>query len=133
RPRVPRAPTTRGTVPDAGPGPRPVGAGPAMIIAVRSRTVGPILLVVAVVLAACSGGSGDADEAVGSTTPTGAGPGAEAACDWSIEAPSTTFIVDRCGRAVILRGVNVESSSKGDAQDDDHLPSSDPELQAMFG
>lgn len=104
----------------------------------------PILLVVAVLLAACSSGSDAEKDAGGAPTTVaggttdgssgGDGPsGTDADCDWSIEAPSTTFIVDRCGRAVILRGVNVESSSKGDSQDDDHFPASDPALQEKFG
>lgn len=100
----------------------------------------PILLAAAVLLAACSSGSdAEQDAAEASTTVAGSptdgtgAPGTDAGCDWSVEAPSTTFIVDRCGRAVILRGVNVESSSKGDAQDDDHFPASDPALQEKFG
>lgn len=99
------------------------------------RTIGPILLVLALVVAACSGGGDDADDA-STTTEAGdgtGGPGADADCDWSIEAPSPRFVVDRCGRSLILRGVNVESSSKGESQDDDHFPESDSELQEMFG
>ena len=93
----------------------------------RTRPLGPILVVLALVLAACGG----ADDAAPDDR-TSAAPG-DADCDWSIEAPSTDFVVDRCGRALILRGVNVESASKGDRQDDDHLPESDPALQELFG
>ena len=55
-----------------------------------------------------------------------------AACDGSIESPATRFVVDDCGRVVILRGTNVESSSKGARQSDSHLPQSDRELQTNF-
>jgi len=74
---------------------------------VRTRPLGPILVVLALVLAACGG----ADDAAPDDR-TSAAPG-DADCDWSIEAPSTDFVVDRCGRALILRGVNVESAGAG--------------------
>src|SRR5690606_23451523 len=83
-----------------------------------------------------SGGSDDAGGPASTNaadTSSAAGAGAGADCDWSIEAPSTNFVVDRCGRALILRGINVESSSKAASQDDDHFPRSDPGLQEMFG
>jgi len=79
---------------------------------------------------ACSAGGRDdegADE--GAKGPGGGGTGIEFAgmpdgCDGSVEAPSTDLLVDACGRVVILRGTNVESSAKGDSQGDDHLPAS---------
>src|SRR5699024_7115399 len=49
-----------------------------------------------------------------------------------VESPSTDFIVDRCGRVLMLRGVNVESSSKGDSQAEEHLPSSSMEAQSLI-
>ena len=47
-----------------------------------------------------------------------------ARCDGTVEAPEPRFVVDECGRVVILRGVNVEASAKGDRQDETHLPES---------
>lgn len=45
-------------------------------------------------------------------------------CDGSVEAPETRFVVDACGRVLVLRGTNVEESAKGTSQDDPHLPAS---------
>ena len=73
-------------------------------------------------------GAVDTDKSAESGT---AGLG-DPACDGSVESPETRFIVDACGRVVILRGVNVESSSKGDAQSDDHLPESGMAAQASL-
>jgi len=111
-------------------------AGPCHDAAVKNRLFTPTLLVLALLLAACSSdgddrGSGDTTKPEGGTTKPEGGTD-EAACDGTVEAPSTDFIVDRCGRVVILRGVNVESSAKGDRQDEDHLPESPMEAQALI-
>jgi endoglycosylceramidase len=83
---------------------------------------------VAATAAACSGGGGDEGEA------DAAAPGEDpAGCDGSVEAPEPRFVVDDCGRVVLLRGTNVESSSKGGSQDDDHLPASGWESQQHLG
>lgn len=88
------------------------------------RGVGLVLAVACLTAAACSsGGEGDgatADERV-------------AGCDGSVEAPEPRFVVDDCGRTVLLRGTNVESSAKGGDQDDDHLPASGRESQRHLG
>lgn len=106
----------------------------------KNRLIAPFLAVL-VLLAACSSGDGDntANDPDSTTSAESDGGGsapspdpAEADCDWSTEAPSTEFIVDRCGRVVIMRGVNVESASKGNAQDEDHLPKSPLEKQALL-
>jgi endoglycosylceramidase len=88
-----------------------------------------LLVVLALVGAGCSGGGSDAggDEAV---DPSDAPD--EAGCDGTVESPDTRFIVDACGRVVILRGVNVESSAKGSAQDDPHLPATPMAAQAQL-
>ncbi len=90
--------------------------------------------VVALVLAGCSGGddgdgSATSDRPATSSTSTGRPEG----CDGSVEAPATRFVVDDCGRVVVLRGVNVESSAKGSSQDDRHLPATATEDQATLG
>jgi endoglycosylceramidase len=87
-------------------------------------------------LAACSDDGDDAassDEATTTTTPVApALPGTED-CDGTVESADTRFIVDVCGRAVILRGVNVESASKGATQDDSHLPTTPLDAQRLLG
>ena len=90
-------------------------------------------VVAALVMAGCSGDDGDAaapsrpakDAATTAERPEG--------CDGSTEAPDPRFVVDDCGRVVILRGVNVESSAKGSTQADEHLPSSAVEDQVTLG
>ena len=78
-----------------------------------------LVLTLALVAAACSDSSGGSD--AGSPDPDSSG-GPAATCDGSVESPDTRFIVDACGRVVILRGVNVESAAKGSTQQGDHLP-----------
>ncbi|NLA37586.1 MAG: glycoside hydrolase family 5 protein, partial [Actinobacteria bacterium] len=107
----------------------------------RFRSVA-MLLAAAVLAAGCSGASDSTDGDRRDTTNTTAGgsgtsggdaetePGA--ACDGSVESPDVRFIVDDCGRVVILRGVNVESSSKGTAQEGNHLPMSGIDGQAAL-
>lgn len=108
---------------------------------VKIRMFAPFLAVL-LLLVACSSSDDSAEtrdpdrsEADG-TDDSGEGAGSggsdDADCDWSREAPSTDFIVDRCGRVVILRGVNVESSAKAAAQSDDHLPKSPLEKQSLL-
>lgn len=70
-------------------------------------------LLLATTLTACSSKS----NSEGSSTTA-----APKSCDGSIEAPDTRFVVDECGRVLILRGANVESSAKGSRQADAHLP-----------
>lgn len=87
----------------------------------RSRWF-PVLVVFTVLeigLASCgSGGGGGEGGRADEATVDADG------CDGPVESPETRFIVDDCGRVVILRGVNVESSSKGDTQAGEHLPES---------
>ncbi len=71
--------------------------------------------------------AGQTDTAEQTDLPTGT------ECDGSVESPETRYVVDDCGRVVILRGANVESSSKGGTQDDPHLPQSGLELQERLG
>jgi endoglycosylceramidase len=91
-------------------------------------------VLVSAVLTGCS--SDDGGEPVAAPTSTTAAappmPGT-AECDGSLEAPSTRFIVDSCGRVVILRGVNVESASKGTSQEDSQLPETPLDAQRLLG
>lgn len=88
------------------------------------------IAVTAVLVAGCSDGSSDrSSDPEPSATGASAGPDG---CDGSVEAPSTQFVVDDCGRVVILRGVNVESSAKGATQSDPHLPATEVEDQAAL-
>lgn len=105
---------------------------------VRSRhLVSAFAVVAALVLASCSSDTSDSSDRATTTDRTGAATGSanstggpdDADCDGSIEAPSTDVVVDRCGRVVILRGVNVESSAK---QADAHLPTSDRKLHTAI-
>lgn len=94
--------------------------------------------VAASVLAACSSGGDDAKSSTTTDGGTAKGTGAatsgqSAGCDWKVESPDTRFIVDDCGRVVILRGVNVEASSKGDTQAGSHLPKSTMDGQSALG
>ncbi len=41
-------------------------------------------------------------------------------------------MVDACGRVVILRGINVESASKGSKQSDSHLPTTPLDAQRLL-
>ena len=100
--------------------------------------IGPVRLLVlgalaAGALAGCSGGSSDGatDQAsVQKSASTTVVP--KDGCDGSVESPDTRFIVDRCGRVVILRGVNVESASKGTKQSDSHLPATPLDAQRLL-
>ncbi len=98
------------------------------------RRAATLLLVAALLCsAACSGDdepSGSSSTAA--TTPSTGDDAGPEACDGSTESPDVRFVVDDCGRVVVLRGVNVESSSKGDAQAGDHLPASGLDGQAAL-
>lgn len=95
----------------------------------RARLTLALVLVVGSLAVACSGGDDD-DQESDSPAPDAALP---AECDGSAEAPEPRFVVDACGRVLLLRGTNVESSSKGGAQDDPHLPASGWESQQHLG
>lgn len=93
-----------------------------------------LIVLCLVLLAACSSGGdkrGQRNDAA-DVTDENAGR-ADSDCDGTVESPDPTFVVDRCGRVLILRGVNVESSAKGDAQTDRHLPASPLGDQAALG
>lgn len=95
------------------------------------RSCSLLLLLVAGLLAAgCSSGGSDGSDGGADGD---AAPSAAEGCDGSVEAPSTQFIVDACGRVVILRGVNVESAAKGSNQSDDHLPQTPMAAQERLG
>ena len=96
-----------------------------------TRPLASLALGLALVAAACSSGSSDssADEVSRSGSKT---PATKSGCDGTVEAPSTRFIVDACGRVLILRGVNVESSSKGTKQSDVHLPGTPLDAQRFL-
>lgn len=103
------------------------------------RHLWPVVAVVAaglLAVAACSGGGGggrggdEGDE--GGTRSDGSDAASETSCDGTVESPDTRFVVDACGRVVILRGVNVESSAKGSVESDPHLPSSEVGDQATL-
>lgn len=100
-----------------------------------TRTLSLIALAAtaALLASACtsSGDEGRGDGAPASTSVNG--EHREGDCDGDVESPDTRFIVDSCGRVVILRGVNVESSAKGDTQAGSHLPRSEMEGQAALG
>ena len=78
-----------------------------------------LILLATLSLTAVGCSSGKSED---TATPSSVVQPAESGCDGSVEAPSTDFVVDDCGRVLILRGVNVESSSKGGKQSDSHLP-----------
>lgn len=88
---------------------------------VRARWLPAIVAAVALTGAAACSSGGDSSA---TTTTGGSGRATAGKCDGRAESPDTRFIVDRCGRVVMLRGVNVESSSKGETQSGDHLPKS---------
>ena len=96
------------------------------------------LFLTATLLTACSSSDGGDSKASDATTTTGARSGGsggvttDADCTGDVESPDTRFLVDDCGRTLILRGVNVEGSAKGASQDVSHLPSSDLENQASL-
>jgi endoglycosylceramidase len=54
-------------------------------------------------------------------------------CDGTAESPDPRFVVDACGRVVILRGINVESASKGSSMDDTQLPVTPIDAQRLLG
>lgn len=116
---------------------RPVRSGvfgrePRGASAILRRMKKALLLVTsAVVLSACSSSEGSSIRDRAATTARAAGPTDR--CDGSVQSPDTRFIVDACGRVVILRGVNVESSSKGDMQAGAHLPKSSVDRQSALG
>lgn len=85
------------------------------------------VLVALALTAACSSGDGGGTRAAGDGQTVD-----EATCDGTVESPEPAFVVDACGRVVILRGVNVESSAKGTTQSDRHLPASALEDQATL-
>ena len=86
----------------------------------RSSPLVLLLVVVALIGASCSDSGEGSDGGSDGAAPASAGSAAD--CDGSVESPDARFIVDSCGRVVILRGVNVESASKGSTQDGEHLP-----------
>lgn len=94
------------------------------------RSVLVLVVLAGLLSGACS--SGDEDTASDTTARTeDAGAGGES-CAGEVESPDTRFIVDACGRVVILRGVNVEASAKGEVQADRHLPATDVDDQATL-
>ncbi len=97
----------------------------------RGRILAVALVALSVVAVACSSGGGDASKQSGRTTSSD-DTSKDRGCNGSVESPSTAFVVDRCGRVVILRGVNVESSSKGATQAGAHLPTSGLAGQAQL-
>ena len=93
------------------------------------RSLVLLLVALALVAAGCSGNDGGSEAGSdGGESADGASP----ECDGSVESPDTLFIVDACGRVVILRGVNVESAAKGSTQDGDHLPVTTMDDQQMM-
>jgi endoglycosylceramidase len=74
---------------------------------------------VATATVGCSSGDGSgSSRAAPADVDLLGGPG----CRGTVESPDPRFVVDACGRVLILRGVNVESASKGTAMTDPHLP-----------
>ena len=100
-----------------------------------TRTISLIALIAtaALLASACtsSGDEGRDDRAQASTSVKGEHRDGD--CDGDVESPDTRFIVDSCGRVVILRGVNVEASAKGDTQAGSHLPRSEVKGQSALG
>ena len=93
-----------------------------MVAGPRTRAAAALLVASAAI--GCSGGSqatddgddeGDAPTAIGEAAP---------GCDGSLEAPDPRFVVDDCGRVLVLRGTNVQGGNKGASVDDPHLPES---------
>jgi endoglycosylceramidase len=103
-----------------------------------------LLLATSLLVGTVAGCSNDdsGDDATGTTATTAAlgAPGFDSGaarppiegCDGTVEAPSTAFVVDACGRVVILRGVNVESASKGSSMDDTQLPATPIDGQRLL-
>ncbi len=85
-------------------------------------------------LAACSSDDDSSKSTDGRSSNTSEAGGTfdAAECDGTAESPDVRFVVDACGRVVMLRGVNVESSSKGTTQEGDHLPASGLQGQAAL-
>lgn len=84
-------------------------------------TVAAVVTASALAVAGCGG---DGFERSGSP--------AAPVCRGTAESPDPRFIVDACGRVLILRGVNVESASKGASMTDPHLPTSSKASQATM-
>lgn len=97
----------------------------------RHTRLVPVLLALCMIVSSCSSNDQSSQSAgnAGSDTQPAESLSGDEGCDGSVEAPAPAFVVDECGRVLILRGVNVESSSKGDAQSDSHLPESGLEDQ----
>lgn len=83
---------------------------PSFLVAAHRRRVLVGSLALSCLLVACSSNSGSrASDQASTQTSVDAGSSAPSAL---VEAPSTRFVTDRDGRALILRGTNINSSSK---------------------
>lgn len=91
----------------------------------RAAAIATALLVAS----ACSGDDG----AAGPAADAGEGADGGAVCTGALEAPDPRFVVDDCGRVLVLRGTNVASANKGDSVDDRHLPDSVESQEHLAG